>query len=145
MGQGRPVRGIQGFFVGALIVPVFVGAGITALINCRRTSKLLPAQKHCWAAGIALLVSLMGFAGAAQEHRFHYTGPKERSGAFVCGSFWQEPGQLGQRLVGWSALSGPGSQQNQQLDLVGGCNALIARDFVVRGSCSNPQRISCLQ
>jgi hypothetical protein len=30
------------------------------------------------------------------------------------------------------------SQQNQQLDLEGGCNAFIPRDFVVRGSCSIP-------
>jgi len=30
------------------------------------------------------------------------------------------------------------SQQNQQLDLAGGCNAIIPRDFVVRGSCSIP-------
>lgn len=30
------------------------------------------------------------------------------------------------------------SQQNQQLDLAGGCNAIITRDFVVRGSCSIP-------
>jgi len=30
------------------------------------------------------------------------------------------------------------SQQNQQLDLAGGCNAFIPRDFVVRGSCSIP-------
>jgi hypothetical protein len=30
------------------------------------------------------------------------------------------------------------SQQNQQLDSVGGCNAFIPRDFVVRGSCSIP-------
>src|SRR5437016_822636 len=28
------------------------------------------------------------------------------------------------------------SQQNQQLDSVGGCNAFIPRAFVVRGSCS---------
>ena len=30
------------------------------------------------------------------------------------------------------------SQQNQQLDSAGGCNAIITRDFVVRGSCSIP-------
>ena len=30
------------------------------------------------------------------------------------------------------------SQQNQQLDLVGGCNAIIPRDFVVWESCSTP-------
>jgi len=30
------------------------------------------------------------------------------------------------------------SQQNQQLDLAGGCNAMIPRDFVVWGSCSIP-------
>jgi hypothetical protein len=30
------------------------------------------------------------------------------------------------------------SQQNQQLDLVGGCNAIIPQDLVVRGSCSIP-------
>jgi hypothetical protein len=30
------------------------------------------------------------------------------------------------------------SQQNQQLELEGGCNAIIPRDFVVRGSCSIP-------
>jgi hypothetical protein len=30
------------------------------------------------------------------------------------------------------------SQQNQQLDLAGGCNAIIPRDFVVWGSCSTP-------
>jgi hypothetical protein len=30
------------------------------------------------------------------------------------------------------------SQQNQQLDLVDGCNAIIPRDFVVWGSCSTP-------
>jgi hypothetical protein len=29
-------------------------------------------------------------------------------------------------------------QQNQQLDLVGGCNAINPRDFVVRGPCSIP-------
>jgi len=29
-------------------------------------------------------------------------------------------------------------QQNQQLDLAGGCNAVIPRDFVVWGSCSTP-------
>jgi hypothetical protein len=37
-------------------------------------------------------------------------------------------------LTGKASLS----QQNQQLDLVGGCNAMIPRDFVVRGSCSIP-------
>src|SRR5438445_11967128 len=30
------------------------------------------------------------------------------------------------------------SQQNQQLDSVGGCNAFIPRAFVVRGACSIP-------
>ena len=30
------------------------------------------------------------------------------------------------------------SQQNQQLNLAGGCNAINPRDFVVRGSCSTP-------
>jgi hypothetical protein len=30
------------------------------------------------------------------------------------------------------------SQQNQQLDLAGGCNAFIPRDFVVWWSCSTP-------
>jgi hypothetical protein len=30
------------------------------------------------------------------------------------------------------------SQQNQQLDLAGGCNAINPRDFVVWGSCSIP-------
>jgi len=29
-------------------------------------------------------------------------------------------------------------QQNQQLDLAGGCNAIIPQDFVVWGSCSIP-------
>jgi hypothetical protein len=30
------------------------------------------------------------------------------------------------------------NQQNQQLDLAGGCNAINPRDFGVRGSCSIP-------
>lgn len=78
MGQGRPVRDIQGFFIGALIFPVFVGVVATVLISLARKSKLSPAQKHFRAAGIALIVSFMAFAGASQERRkFRHTDPKK--------------------------------------------------------------------
>lgn len=92
LGATRPVSELQGFFIGSLIFPVFVGAGVTALINWRRTSKLSPAQKHSWAAGIALLVSFMAFAGAAQDHnRFRHTDPKKEMARLLAEASGKNP------------------------------------------------------
>ena len=71
-------RDIQGFFIGALIVPVSLGAVVSWLINRARKSKLSPAQKHSWAAGIALIFSFMGFSGASQQrHALRHTDTKK--------------------------------------------------------------------
>jgi len=91
MGQSRH-RDIQGFFIGALIVPVSVAAVVTWLINRARKSKLSPAQKHFWAAGIALTLSLMGFSGASQERpTFRQTDPKKETARLLAEASGKSP------------------------------------------------------
>jgi len=92
MGQGKPVRDTQGFFVGALIFPAFVAVVVTAIISLARKSKLSPAQKHFWAGAIALIVSFMAFAGASQQrHRFRHTDPKKEMARLLAEASGKSP------------------------------------------------------
>jgi len=91
MGQSRH-RDIQGLFFATLIVPVSVGAAVTWLINRARKSKLSPAQKHSWAAGIALIASFMGFSGASRQlHTFRHTDPKKETARLLAEASGKSP------------------------------------------------------
>ena len=92
LGQGRPVRDIQGFFVGALIFPVLVGVVVTILINRRRPLKMSPAQKNSWTAGIALVISFIAFAGASPErNQFRHTDPKKETARLLAEASGKSP------------------------------------------------------
>lgn len=92
MGPDRPSSELQGFFIGALIVPVLVGVVVTMLINRRRPLKMSPAQKNSWAAGIALILSVLSTMGAAQgRNRFHNTDPKKETARLLAEASGKSP------------------------------------------------------